>query len=130
MPLLIPVSVGELIDKITILEIKAKRIKDAPKLANVTQELAALMAVVADQGLGYPDGVLAGLGGQLASVNLQLWEIEDEIRECERKACFDDRFVALARSVYQRNDERARIKRVINAECGSTLVEEKSYAEY
>ena len=130
MNLLIPASVGELIDKITILEIKAKRIDDSAKLANVNQELDALMAVVTQQGLGYPTGALAELGCQLASVNLQLWEIEDEIRDCERQGCFDDRFVGLARSVYQRNDERARIKRVINAESGSALVEEKSYAAY
>ena len=130
MNLLIPASVGELIDKITILEIKAKRIDDSAKLANINNELDALMSVVADQQLGYPTGALAELGHQLATVNLQLWEIEDEIRDCERQGCFDDRFVGLARSVYQRNDERARIKRVINAACGSVLVEEKSYAAY
>ena len=130
MTLLIPVSVGELIDKITILEIKAQRIDDSMKLVNINQELSALMAVVAEQGLGYPNGALADQGHQLASVNLQLWEIEDEIRECERQACFDARFIALARSVYKRNDERARIKRVINESCGSALVEEKSYSAY
>ncbi|MEB3350841.1 MAG: DUF6165 family protein [Cyanobacteriota bacterium] len=130
MPLLIPASVGELIDKITILEIKQQRIADAVKRANVQRELAALMAVVEEHNLGYPVGVLADLGQQLAGVNAQLWQIEDDIRECERQADFGPRFIELARSVYHRNDERAALKRRINEQCGSELVEEKSYAAY
>ena len=130
MPLLIPASVGELIDKITILEIKQQRIADAAKRANVQRELAALMAVVEERNLGYPAGVLADLGQQLAGVNAQLWQIEDDIRECERQADFGPRFIELARSVYRRNDERAALKRRINEQCGSELVEEKSYAAY
>ena len=130
MSLLIPVSVGELIDKITILEIKQERIGDAAKRVNVQQELQALMAVVEQRQLGYPSGVLAELGGALAGVNRALWQIEDDIRECERQADFGARFIELARAVYHRNDERALIKRRINAQCGSELVEEKSYAAY
>jgi len=128
--LLIPASVGELIDKITILEIKQQLITDAAKRANVARELQALLQVVAQQQLGYPSGALAGLGAALAAVNRQLWQIEDDIRECERQADFGARFVELARAVYHRNDERAAIKRRINAQCGSELVEEKSYAAY
>ena len=130
MPLLIPASVGELIDKITILEIKQQRIGDAAKRTNVERELAALMAVVEERNLGYPAGALAELGQQLAGVNAQLWQIEDDIRECERQSDFGARFIELARAVYHRNDERAALKRRINEQCGSELVEEKSYAAY
>ena len=130
MPLLIPASVGELIDKITILEIKQQRIADAAKQLNISRELQALMAVVEEQELGYPLGALAELGQQLSAVNQQLWDIEDDIRECERQADFGTRFVELARAVYHRNDERAALKRRINEQCGSELVEEKSYAAY
>ena len=130
MPLLIPASVGELIDKITILEIKQQRIADAGKQLNISRELKALMAVVEEQELGYPSGALTELGQQLSAVNQQLWDIEDDIRECERQADFGARFVELARAVYHRNDERAALKRRINEQCGSELVEEKSYAAY
>jgi hypothetical protein len=130
MPLLIPASVGELIDKITILEIKQQRIGDAAKRTNVERELAALMAVVEERNLGYPAGALAELGRELAGVNAQLWQIEDDIRECERQSDFGARFIELARAVYHRNDERAALKRRINEQCGSELVEEKSYAAY
>ena len=128
--LLIPASVGELIDKITILEIKRERITDSAKQQNISRELQALMTVVDQQGLGYPSGALAALGQQLSAVNQQLWTIEDDIRECERQADFGARFVELARAVYHRNDERAAVKRRINEQCGSELVEEKSYAAY
>ena len=130
MPLLIPASVGELIDKITILEIKQQRIADAAKQLNISRELQALLIVVEEQELGYPLGALAELGQQLSAVNQQLWDIEDDIRECERQADFGTRFVELARAVYHRNDERAALKRRINEQCGSELVEEKSYAAY
>jgi hypothetical protein len=130
MPLLIPASVGELIDKITILEIKQQRIADAGKQLNISRELKALMAVVEEQELGYPSGALAELGQQLSAVNQQLWDIEDDIRECERQADFGTRFMELARAVYHRNDERAALKRRINEQCGSELLEEKSYAAY
>ena len=130
MSLLIPASVGELIDKITILEIKQQRIHDPAKQHNITRELAALMDVVQQHKLGYPGGDLAELGRELSAVNQQLWTIEDDIRECERQGDFGPRFVELARAVYRRNDERAAIKRRINEQCGSELVEEKSYAAY
>jgi len=130
MPLLIPASVGELIDKITILEIKRERIADHAKQQNIERELAALMDVVEQQHLGYPSGALAELGGQLSAVNAQLWTIEDDIRECERQNDFGARFIELARAVYYRNDERAALKRQINALCRSELVDEKSYAAY
>ena len=128
--LLIPASVGELIDKITILEFKQQSIHDPAKQQNITRELTALMQVVQQQQLGYPAGGLADLGRELSAVNQQLWTIEDDIRECERQGEFGARFVELARAVYHRNDERASIKRRINEQCGSELVEEKSYAAY
>jgi len=128
--LFIPASVGELIDKITILEIKQQRIHDPAKQDNIARELTALMQVVQQQQLGYPAGGLADLGRELSAVNQQLWTIEDDIRECERQGDFGARFVELARAVYHRNDERAVIKRRINEQCGSELVEEKSYAAY
>ena len=130
MELLVPASVGELIDKITILEIKSENIEDPAKLSNVKKELSSLMAVVTDLQLGYPVGSLASLGRELSMVNRQLWSIEDDIRDCERRSCFDQTFVDLARSVYRRNDERARLKKMINLQTGSALVEEKSYASY
>ena len=128
--LLIPASVGELIDKITIMEIKRERIADSAKQQNIQRELLALMAVVEQQRLGYPSGALANLGRELSAVNQQLWTIEDDIRACERQGDFGARFIELARAVYHRNDERAAIKRQINELCGSELVEEKSYAAY
>jgi hypothetical protein len=126
----VPVSIGELIDKITILEIKEERIADADKLMNVSRELQQLRAVVQQEGLGYPEGLLGSMGGELLAVNRQLWEIEDQIRECERQHDFGADFVELARSVYRRNDQRAALKRDINRLSGSDLIEEKSYAAY
>jgi hypothetical protein len=126
----VPASIGELIDKITILEIKRDRIDDAAKLLNVNRELDVLQAVVMDSGFGYPVGQLADLGAKLRTVNSVLWTIEDDIRECERRQDFGDQFIALARAVYRRNDERAALKREINVLMGSDLVEEKSYAAY
>jgi hypothetical protein len=122
--------VGELIDKITILEIKQRRIADASKQQHIRQELEALLAVVQQHALGYPVGALAELGQQLALVNQNLWQIEDDIRDCERSNDFGPHFIALARAVYRTNDERAALKRRINAVSGSALVEEKSYAAY
>jgi hypothetical protein len=123
-----PVSVGELIDKLTILEIKRERIGDAAKLANVERERAALAAARAS--LALPDGKLDPLAAELKRVNEALWEIEDEIRDCERKSDFGPRFVELARSVYRNNDRRAAIKGEINRLSGSAIVEEKSYKGY
>ena len=151
MELLVPVSAGELVDKITILQIKAQRIGDPTKRANVAVELAALEAVAARAGLvargcfgeagagadGFPSGDpaggledLAAATAELVSVNGELWDIEDRIRDCERAGDFGAGFVALARSVYRTNDQRAALKARINQLCGSLLVEEKSYAAY
>jgi hypothetical protein len=121
----VPVSWGELLDKITILEIKRARIARNEARANVEREhrlLGAIGATVLDR------GDVAPLFDALRRINEQLWEIEDAIRAEEAEARFGDEFVRLARSVYKRNDERAAIKRRINALLGSELVEEKSYA--
>ena len=126
--LVIEVAAGELIDKITILEIKSERISDAAKLANVRTELATLAAArkrsIADS------AELTELSQQLKAVNEALWNIEDEIRLCERDQDFGARFVELARSVYRQNDRRAALKRKINELLGSKLIEEKDYAPY
>jgi hypothetical protein len=120
-----PISVGDLIDKITILEIKAERIADLGKLANVTKELGLLRAIAAEAGIA--DGSVGALVRELKAVNGTLWDIEDEIRELEARAEFGSRFVELARGVYRNNDRRAALKRKINEALGSTIVEEKSY---
>lgn len=122
MTLLAPVSWGELVDKITILEIKAARIADPAKLANIRHELQALTQVRDAKGIAPP-----ALVSELRRVNEQLWDIEDLIRECEERGDFGPAFVALARSVYKTNDRRAALKRQINDAMGSELVEEKSY---
>lgn len=128
MSVLVPVSWGEIIDKITILEIKAERLSDAAKLANVTKELNELVAVRERE---FPaHAALAVLSGELKVINEKLWVIEDDIRDCERAKDFGAKFVELARAVYFTNDERALIKRKVNDLLGSALVEEKSYAPY
>lgn len=124
----IPVSYGELIDKITILEIKAERIGDAAKRANVRIELDLLNATWEADPASRTD--IGGERGRLRAVNEALWDIEDRIRVKEKAKAFDAEFVELARSVYVTNDERAAIKRAINDKLGSTLVEEKSYQDY
>ena len=121
----VPVSWGELVDKITILQIKSDRIAHAEARANVARELASLRRV-AGEAIG--DRAVAPLIDQLRAVNEELWEIEDKIREREAESDFGQRFVQLARSVYKKNDLRAAIKRRINDALGSELVEEKSYA--
>ena len=121
----IPVSVGELVDKITILNIKADRFR-GEALSNVQQELALLEGVLAGCGLELPTELVDAL----SEINQQLWTIEDDIREQEANGCFDDRFIALARSVYRCNDQRAALKRQINTATGSHLIEEKGYASY
>jgi tetratricopeptide (TPR) repeat protein len=122
----IPGAIGELIDKITILEIKSDRILDPAKLDNVRGELGLLQALQADQGL--IDNRLEALKASLKAVNAELWEIEDNIRVCEKNDDFGPTFVALARSVYKTNDRRAALKREINLLLNSKIVEEKSYA--
>lgn len=128
MELLTPVSPGELLDKLTILEIKSERIDDPDKLTNVRHERDLLEGVWNDSGLSN-DRVLQ-LKGQLRTINEALWDIEDEIRDCERDGDFGERFVELARSVYRTNDQRSEVKKAINLELGSAIVEEKSYADY
>jgi len=124
----VEISPGELIDKITILEIKLERIKDAAKLGNVRTEWETLTAA-RDGALGN-SAELDRLTAELKEVNVRLWEIEDRIRDCERAKDFGETFVELARGVYRNNDRRAHIKRAINALLGSRLIEEKSYAAY
>jgi hypothetical protein len=124
---MVATSFGELLDKITILEIKAAMITAPEKLAHVHRELDLLGGVLATLGVAR-DGPFAPLVAALAQVNRQLWDIEDEIRDCERRQDFGPRFVALARAVYLTNDERARLKRELNAAFGSDLVEVKSYS--
>jgi hypothetical protein len=124
---LIPVSWGEVFDKITILEIKVERLPTAPARENAGRELALLRQAAA---LAAPSPALEEQVRQLADVNRLLWEIEDAIRACEREREFGERFVALARSVYRRNDERAALKRQINLLLASALAEEKSYEGY
>jgi hypothetical protein len=126
--ILVPVSPGELLDKITILRIKCARIEDPAKLVNVRLELSRLeqsrlACVPADAGIAAEEAALE-------RVNADLWEIEDRIRDHEAQRRFDDAFIELARAVYLRNDERAAIKRRINLKLDSALVEEKSYRPY
>jgi hypothetical protein len=127
--LLVPVSYGELIDKISILEIKAERIGDAAKRANVLRELAALMATWQAHPASRAQPI-DDLWSELRRVNGELWDIEDRIRDKEAAGLFDGEFIELARAVYFTNDVRARLKRDLNVRLGSDLVEEKSYASY
>ena len=124
----VDVSVGELIDKITILEIKAERLGDPAQVNNVRNELEILLAA-RDAALP-PSTELNELSLSLKRINEQLWGIEDDIRDRERAKDFGERFIELARSVYVCNDERATLKRRINELLGSRIVEEKSYAPY
>lgn len=124
----IEVAPGELIDKITILEIKLDRIKDGDKLANVRIEWETL--VKARDAVIEATPELDLLSAELKAANEALWNIEDNIRDCERDKDFGDAFVQLARSVYISNDKRAALKREINELLGSSLIEEKSYAAY
>ncbi|WP_256645396.1 DUF6165 family protein [Thermomonas paludicola] len=126
--ILVPVSFGELLDKIAILQIKSERMSDAAKLANVRAELEALERTWAAHPASQQD--IAGLRAGLKAVNERLWVIEDEIRLQERAQAFDADFIRLARSVYFENDTRARIKKDINLALGSAYVEEKSYQDY
>jgi len=121
----VPTSWGELLDKITILEIKVARLPTPAARANAEKELALLKEIAAPA-----LAETAALATKLKALNERLWEIEDRIREHERAGNFDTAFIALARSVYQTNDERGRIKREINLALGSGLIEEKSYKPY
>jgi hypothetical protein len=126
--ILCPVSFGELLDKISILQIKSERMSDPAKVANVRKELEALSTTW----LGHPAAQqqIPELRADLKAVNERLWEIEDDIRACEQKQDFGAEFIRLARAVYFENDERARIKKSNNTALGSAYVEEKSYQDY
>jgi hypothetical protein len=122
------IAPGELIDKITILRIKSERIGDEAKLKNVRTELDILQKTQAAE-VPQSDEMVR-LEDALKTVNEALWEIEDDIRDCERNGDFGEEFIRLARAVYVTNDKRAALKKEINLLLGSTIVEEKSYAEY
>ena len=128
MSLLAPFSVGEFLDKLTILEIKSDHIKDPQKLDNIRHELLQLRGTW--QNSDYADAELEPEYSKLRAINERLWEIEDDIRGLERTQQFDADFIALARAVYVSNDERAALKKALNLKLGSDLVEEKSYADY
>ena len=124
----VPVSPGEVLDKITILEIKSERMTDPEKVANVRTELALLQEVWSSN---IKDSeAIRGLHAQLKEINEALWEIEDDIRDKERAKEFDDRFIELARAVYVTNDRRSQVKKELNLHLGSDIIEEKSYQDY
>jgi enoyl-CoA hydratase/carnithine racemase len=123
----VPTSWGELIDKITILEIKVERLTGEQARANAAKELGLLREIA---GPVLAKSETAALAARLKALNESLWEIEDRIRDHERAATFDAAFIELARSVYRRNDERGAVKRELNLALGSGLIEEKSYKPY
>jgi hypothetical protein len=124
----VPVSPGEVLDKITILEIKSERISDPEKVANVKVELGLLQETWANS--VSEDSVIIDLHAQLKEINEALWEIEDDIRDKERAKEFDRRFIELARSVYFTNDRRSQVKKDLNLHLGSEIIKEKSYQDY
>ena len=124
----VPVSPGEVLDKITILEIKSERISDPEKVANVRAELALLQETWAEN--IRDTEVIQDLHAKLKEINEALWEIEDDIRDKERAKEFDERFIELARAVYVTNDRRSEVKKELNLHLGSEIVEEKSYQDY
>lgn len=124
----VPISPGELIDKITILQIKSERITDPLKVANVRNELALLEATWRESPFATTDVDVEW--ASLRRINEKLWDVEDLLRDKERNRTFDQEFIDLARAVYFTNDERAAVKREINTKLGSKIVEEKSYAKY
>ena len=126
--ILAPISVGELIDKITILRIKRERIRAASAQANIDRELDRLLEIRAGASLDLAE--LAALEEELFRVNGRLWDVEDEVRALEQHGDFGERFIELARSVYRLNDQRSMLKRRINEVTGSAIVEEKSYPAY
>jgi hypothetical protein len=122
----VEVSIGELVDKVSILSIKLKKIKDANKLANIQKEYTILVQAMEGTGFSLESSEFK----RLEAINLKLWDIEDQIRTKEARKEFDEAFIALARSVYFTNDERAEVKREVNIKYGSGIVEEKEYVEY
>jgi hypothetical protein len=127
-PIRVEIAPGELIDRITILDIKLERMSDPEKLRNVRIELDVLVA--ARDGALPKSAELDALTANLKAVNAALWDVEDQIRDCERAKDFGPAFIDLARAVYRSNDRRAALKRQINELLGSKLIEEKSYAQY
>lgn len=127
--ILVPVSTGELFDKISILEIKSERIADPSKLANINHEMQLLLNIAAQADVG-DRAAVQKLFHKLKDINAQIWEAEDKIRESERQGVFDESFLATARSIYRLNDVRAATKRELNLLTSSSLVEEKSYSAY
>ena len=125
----VEISNGELLDKITILELKLEKIKDKEKLVNIQKEFDTLNPLV-EELFEKNDTQLLHHYAELAHINGQLWDIEDWIRDCEREKRFDKEFVELARSVYITNDKRCEVKKIINLMTSSGLVEEKSYKDY
>jgi predicted nucleic acid-binding Zn-ribbon protein len=123
-----PISIGELVDKITILEIKARRLRDPRKRDAVSKELGLLNEI--DYAMGERGVTIKAVKDELRQVNEALWDIEDRIRDCEREQSFGEEFIQLARAVYKTNDRRAELKRRINEISGSALVEVKSHAVY
>jgi hypothetical protein len=128
MQILAPISVGELLDKISILEVKAERLDDDAKRDNVLRELALLRET--RDAAGVLTAEIAALAEELRAVNAGLWDVEDGKRDCERRQDFGSDFIALARRVYRENDRRAALKKAINLAAGSAIVEEKSYRAY
>ncbi len=128
MPLNVAVSIGEIADKMSILEIKSERIQDPGKLENINKELVMLQNSWESSEYSVKD--IENEYQALKIINENLWEIEDKIRDKEAENCFDQEFIELARSVYITNDERAAIKKEINLKLGSELTEEKSYSDY
>ena len=124
----VEVAPGELLDQITILRIKTERITDEAKLVNVRTEFVTLQRAWKQAATETPE--LARLTSELRQINEAIWEIEDDLRECERKRDFGHRFIELARGVYHSNDRRAALKRQVNELLGSRLIEEKSYTDY
>ncbi len=127
-PILLEVGPGEMIDKITILQIKSERISDPEKLVNIRHELKVLEAARREN--IEPSNQMDTLERALKKVNEQLWVIEDDIRQCEADKDFGEKFIALARSVYRENDQRAKLKKDINLLAGSSIIEEKSYTSF
>lgn len=128
MNITVEVSIGEFLDKLTILRIKSERIKDPEKLKNINNELKIIERAWANS--PFADTDIAAKLSRLKAINEALWDIEDRIRIKEAQQKFDEEFIKLARSVYLNNDERAEVKRQLNLKLGSDLVEEKSYADY
>ena len=124
--IMIPVAPGELVDKITILQIKNERIDDEDKLKNIRTELSLLTETASKNGVDLSHQFVL----ELKKINEKLWEIEDDIRDKEREKKFDEEFIQLARAVYFTNDERCRVKNKISKMIGSEFIEEKSYSEY